>query len=84
MFSKLSKPKSSKSNTLQVIDEEQIDAKKEVKVPLKSAVVKVTSERTVTDINDSFYSFEKVITQKIQENPRIEQNLPKQEVLPQS
>ena len=77
MFSKLSKPKSSKSNTLQVIDEEQIDAKKEVKVPLKSAVVKVTSERTVTDINDSFYSFEKVITQKLQENPRIEQNLPK-------
>ena len=65
MFSKLSKPKSSKSNTLQVIDEEQIDAKKEVKVPLKSAVVKVTSERTVTDINDSFYSFEKVITQKL-------------------
>ena len=31
MFSKLSKPKSSKSNTLQVINEEEIESKKEVK-----------------------------------------------------
>ena len=71
MFSKMSKPKSSKSNNLQVInEEEQIVANQNNN---QNAFVRnapfVESDRTVTEPNESFFSFEKIMTQ--QQNDKI-------------